>query len=101
MSSPMHMPLVPKVSEKSFLLSESDTYIFTVPMTATKLTVKEAIEEQFGVTVTGVKIAIIKGKVKSSAQKRKAPIDGKRKDTKKAYVSVKKGENIPVFEESK
>ena len=101
MSSPTYMPLVPKVSEKSFLLSESDTYVFTVPMTATKLTVKEAIEEQFGVTVTGVRISVIKGKVKSSAQKRKAPVDGKRKDIKRAYVSVKKGENIPVFEESK
>jgi len=101
MSSPMFMPLVPKVSEKSFMLSESDTYVFTVPMSATKHTVKDAIEAQFGITVTGIRISVSKGKVKSSAQKRKAPVDGKRKDHKRAYVSVKKGENIPVFEESK
>lgn len=101
MDSPMYMPLVPKVSEKSFMLSEDDTYVFTVPLSSTKHTVKEAVEAQFGVTVTGVRIAVLKGKSKSSAQRRKAPTDGKRKDTKRAYVSIKKGENIPVFEESK
>ncbi len=46
------MPLVPKISEKSFLLSESNTYVFMVPMSASKGTVKQAVEEQFGVTVT-------------------------------------------------
>ncbi len=101
MDSPMYMPLVPKVSEKSFMLSENDTYVFTVPATATKHTVKDAVESQFGVTVTGIRIAVLKGKVKSSAQRRKAPVDGKRKNIKRAYVSIKKGENIPVFEESK
>ncbi len=101
MDSPMYMPLVPKVSEKSFMLSENDTYVFTVPMSATKHTVKSAVESQFGVTVTGIRIAVLKGKAKSSSQRRKAPVDGKRKDIKRAYVSIKKGENIPVFEESK
>lgn len=101
MDSPMYMPLVPKVSEKSFMLSEDDTYVFTVPVTATKHTIKDAVESQFGVTVTGVRIALLKGKSKNSAQRRKAPVDGKRKNTKRAYVSIKEGENIPVFEESK
>lgn len=101
MSSPLHMPLVPKISEKSFALSENDIYVFSVPMNATKHTVKDAIEAQFGVTVTGVRISVSKGKVKSSAQRRKQPVDGKRKDTKRAFISIKEGENIPVFEESK
>jgi large subunit ribosomal protein L23 len=97
----MYMPLVPKVSEKSFLLSEDDTYVFTVPISATKHTVRRAVESQFGVTVKGVRISVNKGKPKNSPQKRKAPVDGKRKDTKRAYVTIKEGENIPVFEESK
>ncbi len=96
-----HMPLIPKISEKSFLLSENNTYVFVVPMTATKMTVREAVEEQFDVTVTGVRISVNKGKKKSSVQKRVAPIDGFRKDTKRAYVTIKEGDNIPVFEESK
>jgi large subunit ribosomal protein L23 len=95
------MPLVPKISEKSFLLSENNTYVFMVPITATKGTVKQAVEEQFSVTVTGVRISVNKGKKKTSVQKRKAPQDGYRKDTKRAYVTIKEGDNIPVFEEAK
>jgi len=96
-----HMPLVPKISEKSFLLSESNTYVFIVPVSATKMTVREAVEEQFNVTVTGIRTSVNKGKKKTSVQKRLAPKDGFRKDTKRAYVTIKKGDNIPVFEESK
>ncbi len=101
MLSATHMPLIPKISEKSFLLSESNTYVFMVPITATKMTIKEAVEEQFGVTVTGVRVSVNKGKKKTSVRKRVAPTDGFRKDTKRAYVTIKKGDNIPVFEESK
>ncbi len=96
-----HMPLIPKISEKSFLLSESNTYVFLVPLPANKLTIRQAVEEQFGVTVVGVRVAVSKGKKKTSVRKRVAPIAGWRKDTKRAYVTIKKGDNIPVFEEGK
>ncbi len=96
-----HMPLIPKISEKSFLLSENNTYVFMVPLSATKVTVREAVEQQFGVTVTGVRVSVNKGKKKTSVKKRVSPVDGFRKDTKRAYVTIKDGDNIPVFEESK
>lgn len=101
MSTAKTMPLIPKVSEKSFMLSEDNTYVLMVPITATKGTVREAVEEQFNVTVKSVRISVNKGKKKSSSQRRRQPIDGFRKDTKRAYVTIKEGDNIPVFEESK
>lgn len=101
MNTATHIPLVPKISEKSFMLSESNIYVFTVPMEATKITIKRAVEEQFDVTVIVVKVAVSKGKMKTSVRKRKAPKDGWRKDIKRAYVTIKEGDNIPVFEESK
>lgn len=90
--------LIPRVSEKSYGLSQVlNTYVFDVPMDVNRLTVKKAIETQFKVTVTGVNVAVSKGKVKRSFRKRLQPAKGKRSDTKRAYVTLKEGDSIPVF----
>lgn len=94
------MALKPRMSEKSYALSHSiDTYVFDVPGTANKIEVARAVAEQFKVTVEDVRIAIIKGKQARSIRigGTRKMVSGKRPDTKKAYVRIKKGETIPIF----
>lgn len=94
------MSLKPHISEQTFGQAEkNNVYVFKVPTTASKVTVKEAVQKQFKVTVVSVNIAVSKGKAKKSYQKRRQPIEGQRADTKKAYVTVKEGDKIPVYEE--
>lgn len=95
-----NMALRPKMSEKSYGLSTATrTYAFIVPMSANKLTVTDAVQDQFGVTVTGVRVAVIKGKQKRSYSKRRRPVTGNRATVKKAYVSLKEGDSINIFGE--
>ena len=92
--------LRPHVSEKTYSQSENNVYAFSVPISTNKQDVKDAIEEQFGVSVLKVRSHIIKGKTKRSMRKRAQPIDGKRARTKRIYVTIKDGDSIPVFEEA-
>ena len=86
------------MSEKAYGLSHiQDTYVFVVPMSSNKSIIANAVSDQFNVTVTSVKVIINKGKKKMSYQKRNRPIEGKRADTKKAYVRLKQGDKIPIF----
>lgn len=94
------LTLRPHISEQTFAQAEKgNVYVFRVPITATKPMIKTAVEKQFKVTVEAVNVAVSKGKAKQSYQKRRQPVDGKRADTKKAYVTVKDGDKIPVYEE--
>lgn len=89
----------PRISEKSYGLSKNQrTYVFEVPMSANRQSIAAAVNVQFGVTVEDVNIAIAKGKVKRSVRKGSRPTLGKRNDVKKAYVKLKTGDSIPVFE---
>ena len=92
------MTLKPRISEKAYGQSQSaNVYVFVVPQEANKLTVAQAVEAQFEVTVLSVNITNVKGKVKTSYRKRGARNTGARTDIKKAYVTVKQGDVIPVF----
>ena len=94
------MTLKPRMSEKSYALSHSvDTYVFDVPTTANKIEVARAVTAQFKVTVEDVRIAVIKGKQARSIRigGARKMVSGKRADTKKAYVRIKKGDSIPIF----
>lgn len=92
------MILKPRISEKAYAQSQSaDVYTFVVPKDANKTTIAQAVEAQFGVTVTTVNVANVKGKVKTSYRKRGGRSTGSRTDVKKAYVTVKEGDAIPVF----
>jgi large subunit ribosomal protein L23 len=82
----------PVISEKSFSMSDGGKYVFLVSQNATKTEVKQAVEKAFKVHVTSVNTIIVKGKVK-----RFGKIFGKRKDYKKAIVTVKAGETIEDF----
>lgn len=93
-----HMTLKPRISEKAYNMSqENHVYVFEVPGEANKLTVSAAVEAQFGVTVTAVNIINQKGKAKQQYRKRGRRTNGTRPDIKKAYVSLKDGDEIAIF----
>ena len=89
----MSMPITPHVSEKAVAMAETGVYVFDVPTTANKINVAQAVEAAFKVEVTDVNILVSKGKLKRFQKSQ-----GRRKDTKKAYVSLKKGQSIALFE---
>ena len=81
----------PIITEKGTLLSNNSQVIFSVPMDANKTIVKKAIEKLFGVNVKKINIVISKGKTKRFKGKK-----GKRKDEKKAIISLEKGQKIDI-----
>ena len=81
--------LKPTITEKSTLLQESGQYTFRIAPKANKGQVKEAIENNFGVTVVAVNITKLHGK-----RKRYGPRAKKRPDVKKAVVTLKAGDRI-------
>lgn len=90
--------LKPRISEKTYALSQvRNVYTFEVPSDANKHSVARAVTAQFGVTVTEVAIVNVKGKPKRSVRKGSRPTMGKRSDIKKAYVTLKAGDKLPIF----
>jgi large subunit ribosomal protein L23 len=99
----MHEAIVlkPRVSEKAYGLSGKDNkanvYVFDVENANNKHTVARAIEAQYNVTVTGVNITNLKGKAKRTVRKGGRPVAGRTSDVKKAYVTLKAGQSLPIF----
>jgi large subunit ribosomal protein L23 len=81
----------PIITEKATLASEANAVVFEVAISANKPQIKEAVEGLFGVKVKAVNTTITKGKVKMFRGKK-----GKRKDVKKAYVTLEEGNTIDV-----
>lgn len=93
--------LKPRLSEKSYAMSQKlHTYSFIVPVSCTRQQIKVAVEQQFKVSVDKVNIMNKPGKVKRSVRRRTQPITGRSAATKKAYVTLKRGDAIPLFEEA-
>jgi large subunit ribosomal protein L23 len=86
----MTVLLAPVVSEKgTFIADKYEQVVFRVMQNATKPEVKAAVELMFKVEVEGVQIANVKGK-----KKRFGTHGGRRRNWKKAYVSLKPGQEI-------
>ncbi len=86
----MQVLLAPQISEKAtYVADKNEQVIFRVVSDATKPEVKAAVELLFKVSVESVQIANVKGK-----QKRFGRNMGARKNWKKAYVSLKPGQEI-------
>ena len=90
-ANPRDIIIAPVLSEKSYGLMEQNTYTFFVDPSANKTQIKIAVEEIFGVDVASVNTANREGK-----RKRSRTGFGKRKDTKRAIVTLKSG-TIDIF----
>lgn len=76
-------------TEKTARAAADNKYYFEVLKTADKCSVKNAIQNIFGIDVESVNIINMEGKVK-----RFKGTKGKRKSVKKAVVTLKKGQDI-------
>lgn len=85
----------PILSEKSYKGIEvfKNRYTFKVATSATKVDIKRAVEEIFGVNVAKVNTVTVKGKVK-----RRGATSGKRPDYKKAIVQLEGEQTIKFFD---
>ncbi len=83
----------PMVTEKATNLVSSNQYVFMVGIDTNKIEVSKAIQEVYGVKPISVNIIKVKGKKVNRGR-----ITGKRKDFKKAVITLKKGDTISVYE---
>lgn len=83
----------PLVSEKAGVAEMHGTYTFVVNTNATKTEIKQAIKELYGVLPTKVATSHTEGK-----RVRFGYTQGKRKDWKKAIVTLPKGRTIDIHE---
>ncbi len=92
-AKPQHYDVIrkPVITEKATMASENGAVVFEVAIDAAKPQIKEAVEQLFGVKVKAVNTTITKGK-----KKRFRGQMGRRKDVKKAYVTLEDGNTIDV-----
>jgi large subunit ribosomal protein L23 len=89
---PHDVLISPVISEKSYGLLDENKYTFLVPPTANKSEIKIAVEKLFNVKVMNVNTVNRQGK-----RKRTRFGYGKRKDTKRAIVTLASGDRIDIF----
>jgi ribosomal protein L23 len=92
--------LEPRATEKSYLEQTNRIYVFPVKKSMGKQEIARMVEKEFNVTVTNVRTLIRNGKkTKFSKGKHAYPGITYRQDKKFAYVRLKKGDSIKVFDE--
>jgi large subunit ribosomal protein L23 len=84
----------PLITEKSTIQKETMNQLtFEVDRKANKVEIRRAVERVFSVKVVDVKTVQMKGKVK-----RYGRVAGKRRNWKKAMVTLAQGEHVEFFE---
>ncbi len=84
----------PVITEKTSIQKEAHRQVtFEVDRRANRVEIRRAVERLFNVRVAAVRTAQVKGKVKQRGR-----IVGKRRDWKKAVVTLMPGERIDFFE---
>ena len=84
----------PVITEKTSIQKEvANQFTFEVDRRANRVEIKKAVENIFNVKVAQVRTMQVKGKTK-----RRGWILGKRRDWKKAIVTLMPGERIDFFE---
>jgi large subunit ribosomal protein L23 len=89
---PRDVLLAPVISEKSYGLLDENKYTFVVRPDANKTQIKIAVEQVFNVRVLDVNTLNRQGK-----RKRTRSGFGRRKNTKRAVVSLAPGDRIEIF----
>lgn len=83
----------PLFTEKNDRLKDKyNKYAFEVDLNANKIEIRQAVEKIFGVNVIKVNTARMYGKVK-----RRGRSVGRRPDWKKAIITLKPGDTIPIW----
>ena len=94
------MLIRPITTEKAYHEQTKRGYMFVVPNDASKQAVAKQVSEQFNVTVTSVRISVRKGKAtRFSRGKHAYPGTAYRQDKKIAFVTLKEGDKIKIFDE--
>ncbi len=84
----------PVVSEKTtFQKEKANQVTFEVRPDANRIEIRRAVEKIFKVKVVGVSTAHVEGKIK-----RRGRVLGKRRNWKKAVITLAPGERIDIFE---
>jgi large subunit ribosomal protein L23 len=84
----------PLITEKTTnFLGTDRTYAFEVAVDATKPQIRKAIELHYGVQVEAVRTAVVRGKIKRFGR-----FYGKRKNIKKAFVTLAEGQTLNLFD---
>jgi large subunit ribosomal protein L23 len=91
-ADPRDIIIAPVVSEKSYGLLDMNKYTFLVHPDANKTAIKIAIQQIFSVRVVSVNTINRQGK-----RKRTRSGWGKRKDTRRAIVTLADGDRIEAF----
>ena len=90
----MRILLAPVVSEKSTHAADANRQaVFKVVKNASKSEIRRAVELMFGVEVERVNTATVNGKRKTFQRR-----PGRRPDWKKAYVTLKPGQDVDFLE---
>lgn len=93
MKNPRDIILEPVVSEKSYdLIEKANTYTFVVDPRSNKTEIKQAIQSIFDVEVVRVATQNRQGKVKRTGY-----VKGRRKNVKRALVTLAKDDKIELF----
>jgi large subunit ribosomal protein L23 len=92
-SSAFRVLIKPLVTEKGSIMGAENKYLFMVDINANKIDVAKAVESAYGIKPVKVNIINVEGKTKNRGK-----IVGKRKDWKKAIVSLPEGKTIQVYE---
>ena len=92
----LHRTIVrPLVTEKTSMQYQArGEYVFEVARDASKPAIRQAVERLWGVTVTGVWTMNTRGKPRRNMGK----TAGLRPSWKKAIVTLKAGDKLPIFE---
>lgn len=83
-----------RVTEKATDLQVANKYTFEVADCANAISIAQAVEQTFKVTVEKVNVMNVKGKVKVSRMRKALP--GVKGKMKKAIVTLKKGDTIQL-----
>ena len=84
------------LTEKAARLKKDNKIVFEVDLRANKLEIRDAIEQLFDVKVTDVRTLVQRGKTKRMGKGM-----AKRHNWKKAIVTLRAGDDIQFFDESK
>lgn len=91
---PQEVLIRPLITEQSSIMqAEQNKYTFEVHPSATKIDIRNAVEQMFDVSVKSVRTMNCLGK-----ERRVGRHVGRRRDWKKAIVTLHEGETIDMYE---